>query len=231
MMKFRYVKILEEPEAELLIQASPTKQLEDYVSANDVILATLGALQASDSLDTFYASYIKDSNDKTRDISNSAERIRKILEVREKKYAGLLVDIIGAFSSGKVQLKTNTDYHKAILSLLNGRVIQMIDNGASDDGLLELMVDLTYIYYSYVFHNAFDYFKSGITNIDRNDYEDGCMCLHLSLKAPNIFVTDDRNFKRLLTDVLSFINGLNDVYFESQLQVHDTKYLTNLACS
>lgn len=230
-MKFRYVKILEEPEAELLIQASPTKQLKDYVSANDVILATLGALQASDSLTAFYASYIVDSNGKTRDISNSAERMRKILDEREKQYTSFIGSIIEAFQSGKVELKTNKDYHKAILSLLNGRVMHMVDDGASDDGLLERMVDLTYIYYSYVFHNAFDHFQSGKTNINPNDYEDGCMCLHLPLKTPNIFVTDDQNFRRLLTDVLSFIKDLDDAYFESQLQVNDTKYLANLAAS
>jgi hypothetical protein len=232
LMKFIYVKVLNDPKAEIETRLIPRDvKLKEHVPDTDIILATLGALQASDSLSTFYSSYIRDSRDRTRQISGCAAEVRQQLKEREDRYVDYITNIIKALSSGSVRVGTDEDHHRAVLALVNGHVISMIERGASEDGLLEQLVNDTYIYHSCVFHNALRYFRTGATSIPPNDFEDTCICLHLKLNVSNRVVTNDRNLNTYLNETIALINRLNDPLFKTELKVYDTTYLESLSGS
>ena len=232
LMKFKYVEVLDDPQAEIETRLIPENlRLQERVPDPDLILATLGALQASDSLSSFYSSYIRDSRDRLRQISGCAAEVRKELEEKENKYVDYITNIIKAFSSGSVRVGTDKDHHRAVLALVNGHVINMIERGASEDGLLEQVVNDTYIYHSHVFQNALRYFRTGAMNLPGNDYEDGCICLHLKLNVPYHLVTNDGNLSVSLNETIALIKGLNDPYFKTELKVYDASYLECLSKS
>ena len=230
LMKFKYVEVLDDPRAEIETQLLPgDSELREHVTDGNLINAALAALQASNSLNAFYSAYIQDSRGRLRQISDCAINAQKALSEEEGKCIGFITKIIQAFSSGQVKLAKDKDHHQAVLSLMEGCICKLKRRGASEVGLRQRIINDTYIYHSYIFHQALRYFTNGKTNLSPNDYEDGRICLHLKLNTPYRFVTDDKNLRASLDKTVALINRLDEPHFKTELQVCDTTYLKSLA--
>lgn len=226
LMKFRYVQVLNDPQAELETPLFvEDRDLQERASDSDLIEAALAALHAASSLDAFYSTHIEDSNGRLHQVSGCVQRLRRALETREERHIDLINDIIEAFGSGQVDLETDTSRHQAILDLVEGWVIQLKQRGASVVGLRERLINGTYIYWAYIFHRALQYFEKGYSNFDRNDYEDGQICLHLRLDTPFCLVTADRAMREALEKTVALLNRLNNPQICTTLQVSDVECL------
>jgi len=224
LMKFKHVKVLDDPLALLYSPfLSEDFTFQERISDDDIIYATLAALRDSDSLDTLYSAYIEDSRGNIRQISDCAKRVSKILEEYEKNYIIFIKKIINIFQSAQLELKTDTSCHQYILSLIEGEVNKLKQKGALDIELIEKVIANTYIYYSYIFHRALRYFRSGTSNIEQNDYEDSMVCLHLKLQTPYCLVTADKGMRDALNKTISFLSRLNNPLFSSTPQVKDVQ--------
>lgn len=208
LMKFRYFKVLDAPRAEIEKRLLPKSDkvhagLPDY----ELIYPCLAALRETKSLDAFYETYIKDSKGECHEIHDCAERAYEALEEEQGKYIKFVDQIICKLHSGQVDVATLQDRHQAVLSLMEGDVIVMKKRGASDKGLRDKLLNSTYVYWSYIFHRALKYSKSD-GKVDKNDYVDGCICLHLKLWAPLpvCLVTADCGMREALEETKDLLN-------------------------
>ena len=226
LMKFRYVQVLDDPRAEIESTLLPkNRDLQKQVPDYDLIYATLAALRASSSLDDFYSKCIKDSNGEFRQVRDMAARVRKLLETEEKRHICFLNEIIGVFCAGQPKLDRDRERHEAILALLDGWGADLKQRGASKVGLRKQLIIETYIYYSYIFHRAAEYFKNKKTNLDGNDYEDGLICLHLRLDTPFCVVTADKGMRKALGQTIALLDRLKEPQVGTTLQVIDVNRL------
>jgi hypothetical protein len=230
LMKFRYVQVLNDPQAELetplLVE---DRDLQERVPDSDLIEAALAALHESSSLDAFYSTYIEDSNGRPHQVSGCVQRLGRALETRKERHIDLINDIIEAFGSGQVDLETDTSRHQAILDLVEGWVIQLGQRGASVVGLRERLINGTYIYWAYIFHRALQYFEKGKSDVDPNDYEDGQICLHLRLDTPFCLVTGDIDMREALEETVALLHKLKDPQIRTTLRVSDVGSLRHSA--
>lgn len=161
-------------------------------------------------------------------MSDCATKTRGALEAEEERHVGLINDMISTFHTGQIELETDTGRHGAILSLVEGRVIALEEQGALGDGLRDQLIARTYIYYSYVFHRALRYFRNGNTCFDRNDYEDGRVCLHLRLDTRFCLVTQDASMREALKETVALLQRLDKPHIRTSLRVSDVAHLRDL---
>jgi len=224
LMKFKYAHILNDPRAEIEVPLLiDDNQLQDRVSDEELIAAALAALQDSNSLDMFYSSYVEDSKGNLHQVSECAANVRKALGEAEQKHTEFVENIMNVFRTGQVKLETYSDYHQAILQLLEGEMIKLQQRGAVDKDLRNKLTNNSYIYYSYVFHRALAYFRKGKTKLDVNDFEDSQVCLHLRLDTPYCLVTADKGLKEALDKTSALLNQLNELDTHTDLRVLDVK--------
>jgi hypothetical protein len=224
LMKFKYAHILNDPRAEIEVPLLiDDNQLQDRVSDEELIAAALAALQDSNSLDMFYSSYVEDSKGNLHQVSECAANVRKALGEAEQKHTEFVENIMNVFRTGQVKLETNSDYHQAILQLLEGEMIKLQQRGAVDKDLRNKLTNNSYIYYSYVFHRALAYFRKGKTKLDVNDFEDSQVCLHLRLDTSYCLVTADKGLKQALAKTSALLNQLNELDTHTDLRVLDVK--------
>ncbi len=222
LMKARFTRVLDDPRAavETRLLLHDTK-LQKRVSDEELIGYMLAALNDSDSLDRFYKTLIRDSNSEFRQVSDCVARARKVLAEEEQRYTQFVQQIVGAFRSGDVKLDSDLDQHGAILSLLEGDVIKLQQRGATDHGLRDKLRNSNYIYWSYVFHRALAYFRSGKTKPESNDYEDGQICRHLALDTSYCLVTADKGLKDALDKSIALIKRLSEPKLRTTVRVVD----------
>lgn len=229
LMKFKYVEVLDNPYTLFKTSFLPEDlDLQARVTEDDVIYATLAALQASDSLNTFYSAYIEDSQGNIRQITNCADRSRKILDKYEEDYTNFIREIVEAIQLGKVELKTNDDYYQAILDLIDGEVIKLKRQGVELE-LREKVISDAYFYYSYIFFRALKYSKCGTTNVDKNDFEDSNLCLHLRLNSSYILVTADKGMRNALNEAIITLEKLEKPGLNTTLQIKEVKDFQSLS--
>lgn len=226
LMKFEYVYLLNDPRAEIEVPLLlNNSQLQDRVSDAELIPAALAALRDSDSLDRFYLSYFKDSKGNLHQLSDCAANARQRLGELEQKHTEFIQNIINAFQSGLVKLTTDSDYHQAILQLLEGYLITLQQRGVADRNLRYRLISNSYIYFSYLFHRAFAYFNNGNTTIYGNDFEDGQICLHLKLDTQYCLVTADDGLKEALDKTIALLDRLNKPDMQTELRVIDVAHV------
>jgi hypothetical protein len=230
-MKFKYLQILDDPRAEienpLLIDDSI---LQERVPDHDLIAASLAALRDSNSLSVFYSAYIRDSKGKLHQISDCAASVRKSLEEAEEKHIGFIRNIINALINKQIKIETDIEKHQAILDLIEGWETVFKWRGASEIGLRERLINDTYLYWSYILHQALKYFKNN-NKIDLNDYEDGRICLHLKLNSFYYLITDDKGMQEAVNETILLLKRLDNSIFGTTLQAANTAYLKELVMS
>lgn len=202
LMKFKHVEVLDDPFANI-------HRLRERIPDNDLIEASLAALRDSTSLSDFYSKYIRDSKGAVRSLSDCAARGDEILYQEEEKYIRFLKNATQLLDSGRVRYETDAHRHQAILSLVEGWLIQLRESGVEDVSSRERLVNDTYIYFSYIFHRAL---RCVLTqaNVDRNDHEDAALCLHLKLNSPINVVAADKGLRQALNLTISLISKIGD---------------------
>lgn len=228
-MKFKYVKILDDPVATIEAPLLPHEsELQERVPDHDLITASLAALRDSNSVDDFYSKYISDSKGAVRLLSDCAARGRDILHQEEDRFVSFVQSIITLFRSGQANYTNAQERHRAIVSLIEGWVIRVKQRGASEVAARERLVLCTYIYFSYIFHRALRCLERGKINLEGNDYEDASLCLHLSLDTSFYVITADKGLREALCKTTSLLNGLPDSQFHTTLQVAGVTGLTGV---
>lgn len=220
LMKFKYFQILDDPHAEIeTVLLNEDRELQDRVPDHDLIEASLAAIRASSSLNAFYSSYIQDSKGRLHQISDCAANTRKALEEAEEHHVDFIRKVINSLYEGQVSIEADSDRDQAILDLVEGWAITLKQRRASDDGLRDRLINDTYAYCSYVLHRALKYFRNNNkVNLDRNDYEDGRICLHLKLDSPYYLVTNDKGMKEALDETFRLLQRLDDSRSRTKLQ-------------
>jgi hypothetical protein len=229
LLKFDFVQILDDPRAlfenPILINDN---ELVDRISDQELINDLLNALEKSSTLCEFYSFFIKDSKGQIRLISKCSKRVSDILAKEEERYKEFIKNIIGAIKSGHVKVDNINDHHERILELVNGKKIDLLNRGADENGLINEIINGTYIYYAYIFYRVLKYYKNPNSNIDKNDYEDAYICLHIKLNTTYCLVTADTGMAQALNETISLINQLKDRKINTTFRVEDVEFLKKL---
>lgn len=225
-MNFRFFEVLDDPLTQIELSLGVNDLLiRNYVPDSDIIYGTLAAMRDAPDLDQFYASYVKDGKGELRQLRESAERIRQVLDQEEQKFVSFIQRIVNALQDGDVCVENDEDYQRSILELINGQVQVFEDRGACKEQLRKKVIDHFYFYFSAIIRLALRYFQNHNSVIDENDYEDSRIVLHLSLNAPLNFVTGDAKLRTVLEDTLEQLNRLPLDGFEPCLCVCDLDQL------
>jgi hypothetical protein len=184
MMRFKNVWVLDRAWREFDITP------EDPIGEHDLIDAALAALDASESLDEFYASAIRDSSGVLREIADCCRRLRDIFTHDEQRFLAYVHNISNAISESNGDYRTPEQQRRGVVALING-FIQTREQG----GLVHLdrdeVISKTYLYHSYVFMLAVWHARES-RKPSVNDYRDAEICKHLAPGGGLCLVTLDR---------------------------------------
>jgi hypothetical protein len=187
MMRFKKVWVLDRAWREL--ETPP----EDYVSDNDVIDAALAALQASESLDEFYASVIRDSNGKLRELADCCARAREILSKKEEKFVAFVETVSARITESQLDYSTPEQQYRGAMALLRGEM-QAREQASQAQIDRETIINQMYFYYSYVLMLAVRHAYAARI-IRPNDLGDAEMCKHLVPTGATCLVTSDKELR------------------------------------
>jgi Protein of unknown function (DUF2934) len=210
--KFKFVKILNDPRVGI-----EPPSLSSEAGCASLLYAVLAELEASKSLESFYSKQFRDSKNNVRQISGCVEEVRNVLNGREERYVAFVREVMQTFSRTTVVRMDEVTKHTYIMALAKGYPgVEITD---------------TYIYFSYIFHRAITFLKNGHTEPpkkEKNDYEDGRICLHLKLDTPYCLVTNDNGTKEALKETASLLRKLDDPQFQTTLETCDANDLKTL---
>jgi len=202
------VKILDDPRAvnEIDLQYR-VERLNNRVPDSRLIPKIIECLEKANSIDAFYNISFFDEIGKMRLIKGCSKRVQEALDEKEDKYLAFVKKILDYFDQGGHNLDSDHDCHNAIMSLVEGAVITSQQNSIQMQmqDMRNQVIEKYYLYFAYIFERTKKLLKNGCLQPERNDYEDGLICLHLHLNKPLIFVTKDKG----LSDAL--INSLNRI--------------------
>jgi hypothetical protein len=187
-------------------------------------------LEASDSLASFYAADIRDSNNRVHRIAGSVERVQAELAQRENRHVAFVDQVMRQFTREQVLAMNEQDRHRHILELVEGWVTLLARDTEEDrrDEIRATLIPSTYIYFSYIFHRALRFIRDGNANPPRNDYEDARICLHLTLDTSYCFITDEVGTRDALNETVSLLPAVGDPQFRTTLRVRDSNFLKTL---
>ena len=225
LMKFCHVCILDDPEAIALAELRATPLCRPRVPDNELIYAALGALRESDSLSSFYAKRIRDSQGNVRTLAGFAARGKDVLRELEEHFLGFMRQIVELVRSGTSTLRTPWDCFCATVSLTNGWHIRECGQPLNLNEDVQVL-RILYVYFACVVFCARDYLTSSRVNLDLNDYEDTRLCQHVRLDLPCTIVTDDRNLRSRLKEVFALLETVAVPQLEHAHQVLATKDLS-----
>lgn len=219
LMKFRHVGVLDDPgvSAEREVVRKDDGVHQRPLDSN-VVYATLAALRDSASIVEFYAKYIRDSRNQTRQIAGCVDRVRTVLETEERRFQDYLGKVVALVRGRLVPLSTPAERHTATLQIAEAWWHQLRGRCDGSEYSRQRVVRRTYVYSSYVLHLALDCVERGAM-VERNDFEDAQFCRHLLLDAEMTAVTADARLERCLRNCLENLRGLNDDTFTSNLHV------------
>ena len=225
-MKAQYTTVLDDPRAPVELPLLPhDRKLRKRVSDEELVARILDKLDRAASLQDLYKSGFRDSKGQVRQVSGIAQRTQTELDAREKAYLKFVENIINGLKTGQTKIATDEEHHEAILSLLEGDIIDLQQKGATDQRLSEILTNSYYIYWSCIVHRTVEYFQRGKTNLDGNDYEDAEICRHFWLDTPYCLVTADHEQKTAIEKTIALINRLDISGFQTTLRVIDAKAL------
>jgi len=187
------VEILDDPfaiiETKLHYQ---TQRLKNHIPESQLIPGILKCLSDSNSIDDFYRSDFFDEKGQKRSIADCSKGAWDALNEEEGKYLDFVKKILDCIKQENYDINSEKDCYKIIEELIEGRVIDSKKNSTQPKNIRNKVFNLCYLYYSYMFERVKKLIINGNKNPDKNDYEDSCICLHLSLDKPFIFVTNDK---------------------------------------
>ena len=225
LLKFEYVNMLDNPQA--AATNAILHRVEPNITDRELALACLGALQNSESLGAFYSSLIRDSKDHYRKIADVCDRARRTLDELESQYTSFVSKLVD-------HLATRSDIQDAqlhpdfILNLVKGEVNKIV--AANPDGSVvsgDVVVKF-YVYYGYIFYRSLHYIASK-GEIDKNDFEDANICLHISTNTPLQLVTNDKGTLEALNCLRASTLNSDHLSIGFEGTVHDTSDLKQLA--
>ncbi len=225
LMKFRHVYVLNDPEAIALAELSATSLRRPRVSDDELIYVSLGALRESDSLSSFYAKLIRDSQGNVRTLSGFAARGKDVLRKLEERFLGFVRQIVELVEAGTSTLRTLWDCHCATVSLTNGWHIRECGQPLNLNEDVQVL-RILYVYFAFIVFCARDYLTPSRVNLDLNDYEDTRFCQHVRLDLPCTIITDDGGQWRRLKEVFTLLETVADPQLEHAHQVLATKDLS-----
>lgn len=229
LMKFRHVELLREPTASVEQDLALAQVgVEDSLETPDVIYAMLAALCASKSIDELYKCQIRDSKGMLRQIDGCVERIQCMLTAGERQFKGFIANVRELLRNREVVLDTPSALHSGILDLTNGWWIQVRSRSDQSEESYRKLIRRGYFFYAYVLYRAADYAGREPTNIDANDFEDAKLLLHLTIDDEITVVTSDKGLKKCLQSAIQTLNGLNDDWYATGVQVCDTQSLLSV---
>jgi hypothetical protein len=224
LMKFRHVKLLQEPTASAEQDLALAQiGVEDSLETPDVIYAMLAALRASKSIDELYKCRIQDSKGTMRQIDGCVARIQDMLAAGERQFKGFIANVRDMLRNREVVLETPSAFHDGILDLTNGWWIQVSPRSDQSDESYRKLIKRGYFFYAYVLYRAANYADRHATNIDANDFEDAKLLLHVTIDDEVTIVTSDKGLKTCLQDTIQTLNGLNDDWYKTSVKVCDTQ--------
>jgi hypothetical protein len=198
LMKLEYVELIDDAYGQLKKRIlTEDQKIQKQVSDKEIIMGLLHALKISSNIDDFYSRILIDSNEQGRLLKNAGENTRKTLNRLEEEHIEFLENIIDAIYDKSLKYNSVDDRHELVLSLIDGEALRLIDQGANEDGLQEILVNCTYIYYSCILHQDIENIEKG-RKFRPNDYEDSKICLHINLDSNVVFITEDSKLKNLL---------------------------------
>ncbi len=222
--KFRYVTILDDPDAEVHRTFLPSSHsVHSRVRDGDLADAALAALDRATSVAEFYGGVIRDEAGAFRLISDCISRVRAELDNKENKFQAFLEKIVAVRRSGSLPLVTDSDYDRAVDDLARGWWLHLQGGKGENSANFQQFVGKTYLYYSYVIRRACEYAENRNPNrkIDKNDFEDARLCLHLGLTNFTAVVALDGPLHRCLSASLTAMNAKADATRHMKLAVWD----------
>jgi hypothetical protein len=184
---------------------------------SELICHALDVLKSANSLNEFYSTKFNDLNNNVKQILGCVDAATTTLITEEKRYVLFVEKIMGMFTPDRLLHIADEVKHRHILALAKGFPAAAISD--------------SYIYFSYILHRALRFIRGKKTTLSKsayNDYEDGGICLHLSLVTPYCIVTDDAGARCALNETVSLIGRLNDPQFRTALKIRDAKHLRDL---
>jgi hypothetical protein len=223
LVKFRHVELLQEStaEAEREIALAPV-DIENSLEAPDVIYAMLAALDKSNSVDQLYMCRIRDSNGAVREIDGCVSRIQDIRMTGKRQFREFIAKVIKLLQTRRVVLDTPRAFHDGTLDLTNGWWIQVKPRSDGSDESYRKLIKRGYFFYAYVLRRAAYYAEPNARTFDENDFEDAMQLLHLTIDAEVTVVSSDDGLRTCLQETVQTLNGLNDDWYWTSVQVCDT---------
>ena len=187
------VEILDDPfaiiETELNYQ---TKRLKDHVPESQLIPEILKCLSNSNSINDFYKSDFIDQKGQRRLIDGCSKGARETLDKEKNKYLKYIKEIRQCIEQQNYDINSEKDSNKIITQLIDARIVDTKNNNNQTKYISDQVFNLCYLYYSYIFERTKQLIIISAEEPDKNDYVDSCICLHLHLDKPFIFVTNDK---------------------------------------
>jgi hypothetical protein len=192
MMRFKKVWVLDRAWKEFETRSNAS-EMDDRLCDNDIIDATLAALEASESLGDFYECVIQDTNGTLRQILDCCTRAREFLGRDEQRFLSFVHEISVVISKSNDGYRTPEQQHRGVLGLIDG-FFRTKKQALGNSDYVQI-IHRTYFYHAYVFMLAVRHAREG--RIPKaNDYRDAELCKHLAPGGGLCLVTIDTEVQR-----------------------------------
>src|SRR3989442_5365077 len=224
LMKFRHLKLLNEPTALAEHDLGLAQiDVDDGLEAPDVIYAALAAIRASNSIEEFFKRRIRDGKGVGRRLDGCVARIQEMLAQGESGFSDFIANVRQLLTDQTVVLNTPDDYHASILDLTNGWWIQVKERTDLTDGSYQNLIRRGYFFYAYVLYRSADHAARPSARIEMNDFEDAKLLLHLSIDDDITVLTSDKALRNCLQQTIDTLNGIDDDWYKTNVKVCDTE--------
>lgn len=221
--KFREITVLDDPRAEIERVILPrTDPISARLPDTTLISAALSALDFSDSISHFYRQTFVDDRGQVRKIENCCTLAREALKEEQKRYVRFVEKIKHVLKSEGFFKERR---HQAVLSLIEGYVQALVRRGAIECHARAVLEDRAYLYFGYILHRSISLYENGAISTPANDYEDGRICLHLSLSRFSHFITDDQRTRKALDQTIELLGSVRKQRRETLLRVQNKNCL------
>jgi hypothetical protein len=197
------VKILDDPRAIFETDLHyRVERLNNRVPNDQLFPEIIECLRKSNSINDFYNSDFIDSLGNKRLIKECTKRAQETLNEEAEKYSNFVKKIYSCFIQEKYSMDSDKDCHNVIMELVEGAVICAENNSNQTKNIRSQVINTYYLYFAYIFERTKQLMNDDRTQPQRNDYEDGLICLHLHLDIPLKFVTKDKGLSKVLINSL-----------------------------
>ena len=210
LLKLRYFRVLDDPYAHHALSIGASDIVAPGRFEERLLLpGMLAALDASETLDDFYAKEITDQNGRLRLAKDSAEAARQELDRLEREFTKVMAEtwegLRSALEEKAEKEFSDDDLRRAIATFCVKIIHDHQEDGAAagKPRFIERTANSLFPYYGYTVARALEYALDPKRVYDVNDVEDGVICLHLDLAKPDILVTNDEGTRRCLARALN----------------------------